>query len=316
MRVFAAIAAAFFVLNAEAFASQFTASKVVFRDVTGEVRITTTSGDLVDVTIRQGKTYSPVSVKLIDGEVVIAGERWREDNDRNCCDTRINRTENLKRDRVEAVKKEPENRDAFFEDYPVIEVTMPRRNDVTFADARIKLAMEALDGRLILEGCYVYGETSDLGQATIGVISGSRLAIGDVKSMLELDISGMAAVTGGDAAMADIDIAGPGEAMIGAVDGMLDISIAGSGLARAARIDGPMTVRIAGSGAAAVQGGEADRLTATIDGSGGVFFEGRAVAPVLRLYGSPTVRLGSVDGRITRYGAGEVFVADKLVSGR
>ncbi|HNR77332.1 MAG TPA: hypothetical protein PKM48_09395 [Parvularculaceae bacterium] len=316
MRVFAAIAAAFFVLNAEAFAAQFTASKVVFRDVTGEVRITTTSGDLVDVTIRQGKTYSPVSVKLIDGEVVIAGERWRDDDGRNCCDMRINRTENLKRDRVEAVKKEPENRDAFFEDYPVIEVTMPRRNDVTFADARIKLAMEALDGRLILEGCYVYGETSDLGQATIGVISGSRLAIGDVKSMLELDISGMAAVTGGDAAMADIDIAGPGEAMIGAVDGMLDISIAGSGLARAARIDGPMTVRIAGSGAAAVQGGEADRLTATIDGSGGVFFEGRAVAPVLRLYGSPTVRLGSVDGRITRYGAGEVFVADKLVSGR
>ncbi|MCB2113019.1 MAG: hypothetical protein R3C42_08325 [Parvularculaceae bacterium] len=314
MRFILFIAAIFLSASASAAAAQFSASKVVFQDVTGAVNIKTTSGDVVDVTIRQGEVYRSLSVKMIDGALVIAGERWRDDDFRDCCDTRINRVENLKRDRVAAAGKEADDRDAFFDDYPVIEVTMPRRNDVTFADARIKLAMEALDGRLVLEGCYVYGETGDLGQATIGLISGSRLAVGDVKSMLELDLSGKAALTGGDAAMADIDIAGPGEAMIGAIDGMLDISIAGSGLVRAARIDGPMTVRIAGSGAAAVQGGEANRLTATIDGSGGVFFEGRAVQPTLRLYGSPTVRLDSVEGRITRHGAGEVYVADKLVS--
>ena len=316
MRIIAGLfaAAALFTINAAASAAQFTASKVLFQDITGDVRITTTGGDYVDVNIRQGKVYRPISVKLVDGAVIIAGERWRDDDGRNCCDTRIRRVENLQRDRVAAVRSEPEDRDAFFDDYPVIEVALPRKNDVTFTDARIKLAMQAIDGRLILEGCYVYGETSDLGQATIGVISGSRLAIGDVKSMLELDVSGAAAVTGGDAAMADIDIAGAGDVMIGAVDGMLDVSIAGSGLARVARIDGPMTVRIAGSGSTAVQGGSADKLTVSIDGSGGVFLEGRAVAPTLRLYGSPVVRLGAVDGRITRYGAGEVYVAGKLVS--
>ncbi len=300
----------------EASAARYTASKVSFQDITGEVKITTTGGEDVDVSIRQGKVYHPVSVKLVDGELVITGERWREEETKDCCNDRIRRTEDLQRDRVAAAGAKPDDKNSFFEEYPVIEVSLPRKNDVSFTDARIKLAMGAIDGRLMLDACYVYGETGDLGQATIGVVSGSRLAIGNVKSMLELDVSGDAAVTGGTAAMADIDIAGSGDVMIGAVDGMLDVSIAGSGLARAARIDGPMTVRIAGSGAVAVQGGKADKMTVTIDGSGGVFHEGTAVAPTLRLYGSPTVRLGGVEGRITRHGYGEVWVGDKLVAKR
>jgi hypothetical protein len=299
----------------EASAARYTTSKVLFQDITGEVKITTTGGDDVEVKVTQGKVYHAITANLVDGELVIAGERWREEETKDCCNDRIRRVENLQRDRVAAINAPAPDALSFFADYPVIEVSVPRKNDVSFIDARIKLAMVGgLDGRLMLDACYVHGETDDLGAATIGVVSGSRLAIGDVKSMLELDVSGDADVTGGAAAMADIDIAGPGDVMIGAIDGMLDVSIAGSGHARAARIDGPMTVRIAGSGAVAVQGGKADAMTVTIDGSGGVFHEGNAVAPTLRLYGSPTVRLGSVTGRITRHGAGEVFVADKLVS--
>lgn len=297
----------------DAAAARYAATKVLFQDITGDVKITTTSGDEVDVTIRQGTTYRPVTVNLVDGELVIAGERWREDEVKNCCNDRITRTENLQRDRVAVVGAPPKQPGSFFDDFPAIEISVPRRNDISFVDARIKLAMGSLDGRLTLDACYVYGETENLGQATIGVISGSRLAIGDVKSMLEIDVSGDADVTGGDAAMADIDIAGPGDVMIGAVDGMLDVSVAGSGLARVARIDGPVVARIAGSGSLAMQGGKADGLTVTIDGSGGVFHEGAAVSPVLRLYGSPTVRLGSVTGRITRHGKGEIYVGDRLV---
>lgn len=305
------------VFAGEAGAARYAASKVLFQDITGEVKITTTTGDDVELTVRQaGKTYHPVTVKLVDGELVITGERWREDERHDCCDHRITRTENLRRDRAAAAGEEAEDPKAFFADWPVIEVSVPRKNDVSFVDARIHLTMGALDGRLMLDGCYVYGETGNLGQATIGVVSGSRLALGDVRSMLELDVSGKADVTGGSAAMADIDIAGPGDVMIGDVDGMLDVSIAGSGLARIARVDGPMTVRIAGSGAVSSQGGNADKMTVTIDGSGGVFHEGNAAAPELRLYGSPTVRLGSVTGRITRHGYGEVWVGGKLVPKR
>lgn len=301
------------VLGADASAKRYSASSVSFQDVTGEVIITTTGGDDVEVNVRQGGTYRPVKVSQQGDAVLIVGERWKDDDNRNCCDTRINRTENLQRDRVAAATATEAEPD-IFADYPVIEVSVPRKNDVTFTDARIRLTMGALDGRLMLDACYVYGETGDLGQATIGVISGSRLAIGNVKSALELDVSGYAAVTGGSAAMADIDIAGNGDVMIGAVDGMLDVSIAGSGLARIARIDGPMTVRIAGSGSVATQGGKADKMRVTIDGSGGVFHEGAAVSPTLRLYGSPSVHIESVTGRLTRYGAGEVYVGDKLVS--
>jgi hypothetical protein len=307
--ILAVLAAAFGASEADA--ARYTASKVHFQDITGEVIVTTTGGEDVDVTIRQGKINRPVSVNLVNGELVIAGERWVEEETKDCCENRITRTENLRRTRgTEPLRPD----DSFFADYPVIEISVPRKNDVSFTDARIKLTMGALDGRLMLDACYVDGETGALGQATIGVISGSRLAIGDVKSMLELDVSGRAAVTGGSAAMVDIDIAGPGDVMIGSVDGMLDVSIAGSGHVRTGSLDGPLDVRIAGSGAVAVQGGKADKLTATIDGSGGLIMEGAAVSPTLRLYGSPVVRFGSVMGRITRHGAGEVYVGDRLVS--
>lgn len=305
-----AVLAATFAAN-EADAARYKASKVQFQDITGEVIVTTTGGDDVEVTVRQGKVNRQVTTNLVNGELVIAGERWREEETKDCCNDRITRTENLRRTRANEPLR-PE--DSFFADYPVIEIAVPRNNDVSFTDARIKLKMGALDGRLMLDACYVDGETGALGQATIGVVSGSRLAIGDVKSMLELDVSGKAAVTGGSAAMADIDIAGPGVVMIGSVDGMLDVSIAGSGHVRTGSLDGPLDVRIAGSGGVAVQGGKADKLTATIDGSGSLIMEGAATSPTLRLYGSPVVRLGTVTGRITRHGAGEVYVGGKLVS--
>ena len=292
-----------------AMAARYKASKVSFQDITGAVTITTTGGEDVELKITQGKIYRALSVKLEGEELIIAGEPPLETDYRDCCNDRIRRTESLAKDRA-ALDAET-SPDRLFADYPVIEIALPRKNDVSFTDARIRLKMSALDGRLMLDACYVYGETESIGAATIGVVAGSRLAIGDVKSMLELDISGDAEVVGGAAAMADIDIAGPGTATIGAVDGMIDISIAGSGVARTGRVDGPMTVRIAGSGVVVAQGGRADKFTATIDGSGEAILEGVAVNPELRLYGSSVVRLGSVEGRITRHGMGDVYVGDK-----
>ena len=75
MRFILFIAAIFLSASASAAAAQFSASKVVFQDVTGAVNIKTTSGDVVDVTIRQGEVYRSLSVKMIDGALVIAGER-------------------------------------------------------------------------------------------------------------------------------------------------------------------------------------------------------------------------------------------------
>ena len=292
-------------------AATFTAEKISFRDITGAVEIKTTSGDEMDITISQGKTHRTISLAEDDGVVVVSGEKWKEEEFKDCCNTRINREFKPRHGR-KVTTGEPVD-EGFFEEYPTIVVTIPVDSDVEFIDARMKLSMERLEGALSLDACYVYGETSDVDEAVIGVIHGSRLIVGDVGAGLEIDVSGDADVMTGDAATVDVDIAGPGDVILGTVDGMLDVSIAGSGLVRTARLDGPLTTRIAGSGAVFVQSGRADTLKATIDGSGGVYIDGAAVRPVLRLFGSSEVKMRTVSGRITHHGGGEVFVGDERI---
>lgn len=311
----AALSISALAFSPSALAARYNATDIRFDDVTGDVKVTTNSGSVIEVTIRQAKTHRPVTVQLVDGVVVVTGERWKEEEYRDCCNDRIRRYRDLRTTRAARADADRLGAD-FFADWPVIEVSMPRQGDATFKDARVKLAMGGLEGTLTLDACYVYGETGELGQAIVDVVAGSKLVMGDVKSMLELNMSGEADVLAGDAAMADIDIAGAGDVSVGAIDGMTDVSIAGSGTVRAARLDGPVTVRIAGSGAVLAQAGKADALKATIDGSGGVFLEGAAASPVLRLFGSSEVRLGSMTGRMTRHGDGEVYVAGKLIPRR
>lgn len=291
-------------------AEKFTAAKILFQDVTGAVEITTNAGDEIEVVIRQGKTYRPVELTLKDGLVTVKGERWKEEETHDCCNDRIRRTFEPRLGRTMSDGKPVDA--ALFADYPTLVVSMPRDGDVEFIDARMTLKMADLDGALNLDACYVYGEAGNVEQAVIGVIDGSRLVVGDVGAGLEIDVSGDADVRTGDAASVDVDIAGPGDVILGGIDGMLDVSIAGSGSVRATRLEGPLTARIAGSGAVAVQAGRADRLKAIIDGSGGVFFDGLVVQPDLKLYGSSEVRMGSLEGRLLRVGGGSVFVGGKL----
>lgn len=293
-------------------AATFETDKISFRDITGTVEIKTTNGDEIDIEIEQGALFTNIDVVEKDGVVYVTGVRWVDNEDRNCCDNRITRTVEPRKGR-KVTTGEPVD-EALFAEYPTITVSMPVAGDVDFIDARMKLTMERLDGRLGLDACYVYGETADVGEAAVGIIHGSRLVMGDVASGLEIDISGDADFLAGDVAVVDVDIAGPGDVILGDIDGMLDISIAGSGIVRATRVDGPMTVRIAGSGGAAVKSGRADRLKATIDGSGGVYFGGLVAQPELRLYGSSEVRMRSVSGRVIHHGGGDVYVGDEVFS--
>lgn len=291
-------------------AETYQTNKISFRDVTGSVEIITTSGDEIDINIRQGKNYHPLQLSEKDGLVIVQGERWKEAEDRNCCDNRITREFHPRKGR-EMKNGEPVD-EGFFEEYPTVVVSMPLRGDVDFIDARIKLDMDRLDGKFSLDACYVYGETSDVDEAVVGLIHGSQLVMGNVDAGLEVDMSGLANLRTGNAAIVDVDMAGPGDIIIGDIDGMFDVSIAGSGIVRSTRVDGPMTVRIAGSGGVAVKAGRADRLKATIDGSGGVYFGGEVVQPELRLFGSSEVRMKSVSGRVIKHGGGTVYVGDEV----
>jgi hypothetical protein len=295
---------------APAAAERFTASDIVFQDVTGNVEITTTAGEEIEVVIKQGKSHKPVALSMQDGKVVVKGERWKDDDRHDCCNDRIRRDVDLRKDRT--LSDGPPVDAALFADHPTLVVSMPRKGDASFVDARMTLKMGDLDGALDLDACYVYGEAGSIGEGSIGVLSGSRLIVGNVGSGLEIDVSGDADVKAGNAASVDVDIAGPGDVVLGVIDGMLDVSIAGSGNVRATSLDGPLMARIAGSGDVEVMAGKADRLKAIIDGSGSVRFNGTAVQPEVKLYGSSEVRLGKAEGRIIHLGSGEVYVDGKL----
>lgn len=306
-----AIVTAAAALAASASAEKFNAGKIVFDDVTATVEITQATTPGIDVVIRQGKDYHKIDIAAKDGVVTVKGEPWKEEAPYDCCNTRIIRTFDARQDR-KATTGAPVDEDLFSR-RPTIVVSVPKDADVSFIDARMKLNMASITGALNLDACYVYGQAGDAGSAVVGMLSGSRLIMGNVGSGLEVDLSGDADFKAGRAATVDVDIAGTGDVILGEVDGMLDVSIAGSGSVRNAKLDGPLTVRIAGSGAVLVGAGVADKLKATIDGSGTVLVDGQAVDPQLRLYGSSEVRLGSVKGRIQHAGSGEIYVGGKLV---
>lgn len=309
---FAALGAgALLVFTSAANAERFEANRILFQNVTGNVEITTNAGTGIEVVIRQAKTYHEVKLTAKDGLVTVEGEKWKDDDHHDCCNDRIRREFYPMHGR-ELTTGAPVDKD-FFADQPTIVVSMPRKGAATFVDARMTLKMDPLDGPLDLDACYVYGEAGSVESAVIGVLTGSRLIVGDVATGLEIDVSGDADVKTGRAASVDVDIAGTGDVILGDVEGMLDVSIAGSGSVRATRLEGSLMTRIAGSGSVEIAMGKADKMKAIIDGSGSVAIKGLAVDPELRLYGSSEIRVGSVKGRIMHYGSGKVYVDGKLV---
>lgn len=304
------LAASVTVLANSASAANFDVNSISFKDITGSIEVVTTNGDSIEIDIDQGNVFRVITLTEVDGVLVVGGEKWRDDDDRDCCGNGITRQFDARKDR-ELSTGEPVDEE-FFKSYPSIRVSMPVDGDIEMLDARVKVDIDNLQGGLTLDGCYVYGQTGDLEQAVIGLVDGSRLVIGNVASGLEVDVSGDADLLAGDAAIVDVDMAGPGDVILGDIDGMLDVSIAGSGIVRSTRVDGPLTVRIAGSGGVAVKDGDADNLKATIDGSGGIYFGGNVNQPNLRLYGSSEVRMRNVTGRINHSGGGEVYVGDKV----
>lgn len=308
------LAAAAFFCGGTAAAERFQANAIVLQDITGRVEIITNNGDEIDVSVEQGKVYSKVSSALDENGVLnVIGESWEEPYNYNerCCNFRVNRTTNPRRGRTLSRTGDP--LDAFFADFPTIKITMPRNADVTFYHGRLRINMDDLNGALRMNDCYAYGEVGDAEEAVIDLVDGSRLVVGNIGAGFELDTSGAVDVLAGDAAIADIDIAGQGDVVMGVVDGLFDVSIAGSGAVRAARLDAPATVRIAGSGSVAIQSGRTDRLRTTIDGSGTVLFDGTVEDAQLRLFGSSEVRLRSISGTMKRYGDGDVYVDGKIV---
>ncbi|MEZ5895949.1 MAG: DUF2807 domain-containing protein [Parvularculaceae bacterium] len=287
-------------------AAEFSAEKVTVSNVRAHLVIHTGSYDQVTVTIQQGKAYHRLRIEEVGGVLRITGDFQGVETQGHCCSGIIRRDFRSANTKSAGDGREVAATPA--SDFPVISITAPLSVDLEVFNSHLEVDADAIEGRLLLEACAIYGEFGALDQAVINLLPGSRLVIGDVKSLLELDMSGDASLVGGNVSMMDADIAGSGDVTVSSVTGMADISIAGSGRVRMAHITGPLTARIAGSGVVSAQSGTADPLKVLIDGSGGVYVQGQAQSPDLRLSESAEVRIGSVAGQLRRHGTGVVIV--------
>jgi hypothetical protein len=78
----------------------------------------------------------------------------------------------------------------------------------------------------------------------------------------------------------------------------------------ATRVNGPVHVDIAGSGSVRIASGEADPLHIDILGSGNVFFGGMAVDPHVDGFGSGSVRIHAMRGKLSSDGMANVKIGD------
>lgn len=294
-----------------ALSADFSAEKVILSNVKGRLEIQTGNFDQVTVTVRQGAVYQRLRIAETDGVLGITGEFQGVVNESRCCVGGIYR--DFRSVQANHVAEGSRAAAEIATDHPVISIVAPMSMGFEIFNSHLEVDAGAIGGRLLLEACAIYGEFGGLDHAVINLLAGSHLVVGDVKSMLELDISGNSSLVGGDVSMIDADIAGSGDVTISNVTGMADISIAGSGQVRLAHVNGPLTARIAGSGVVSAQAGTADPLRAIIDGSGGVYVQGQAKSPDLRLSGSAEVRMGSVAGKLRRYGTGAVFIGGEEI---
>ncbi len=153
--------------------------------------------------------------------------------------------------------------------------------------------------------------------------------VGNVAGEFRLNNAGSGDTKAGSSATAQINLAGSGDASLGAVSrdlsikiggsgdveagaigGGLSVQIGGSGDTTVASVNGQVDIAIAGSGDVAIRGGRASALSASIAGSGDVMFGGVASTVSAKIAGSGDVRLAQAVGPINKsvVGSGSVIV--------
>jgi hypothetical protein len=134
--------------------------------------------------------------------------------------------------------------------------------------------------------------------------------IANVAGHLRLDQAGSGQTRTGEAASADLSVAGSGSINTQAIHGPVSAVSSGAGDITAASIEGSLDVRIAGSGVVRAKDGRVSTMTASIAGSGGVHFGGVAQSLRVSIAGSGGVSVARVTGAVAKrvFGSGKVSV--------
>lgn len=192
----------------------------------------------------------------------------------------------------------------------VVKLSVPRGSEVNVEELVGDATIGDTNGPLRFEAAATNAKIGKVSAAKISMDGTGRVDIAEVTGPLDLDIAGSGKVTVGKTQRVHADIAGAGDAALGAIANGLDLDIAGSGDVSAASVHGPVSVDIAGSGSVKIATGEANPLHVDIMGSGNFAFGGEAVDPHISALGSGSVKLKSYRGKLSSEGMANVKIGD------
>ena len=134
--------------------------------------------------------------------------------------------------------------------------------------------------------------------------------VGNVRGRLKVAVTGSGSVHAGQAAAAELMVAGSGDISTREITGAVGAENVGSGDIEVASASGALSTRIAGSGHVRVAGGHVTAMHVSIAGSGDVVMRGQADSLNASLVGSGDVQVAKVNGAVTKavVGSGEVRI--------
>ncbi len=293
-----------------------------------------TGGDAVAVRKSDGADAGyPFYMERDGGGLVLRSD---EDPD----DTRWHDEVNWRRDGEKAF-------DIFLEDYPALEITIPRGTALAFDSAVVRLSADDTDGALNVREGYVDGAIGNIAAGDIAIHGSGDLVVGDVAGDLSIKIHGSGDFKAGDAgalaasihgsgdvetgdvaSAAKASIHGSGDIALGDIRGAVSFSIHGSGDIDAAHVDGGAEIstmgsgdvmlasvsgetaaKIQGSGDIEIAGGRAENLRVRINGSGDFQLAGRASNPDIAVNGSGSAYIAEHDGPVRVSGRGDITIS-------
>ncbi len=191
-----------------------------------------------------------------------------------------------------------------------LKVTVPRGAEVRIedliGDAEIGDTMGPIHFEAVSTNSSI-GRTSD---AHLSLAGSGNVKIADTSGDLHAETAGSGKIVAGNAKSVHADVAGAGSIEAGKIDGDLHLDIAGSGDFTAASVNGAMHVDIAGSGSVRIAQGLADPMHVDILGSGNVSFGGTAVDPHVSGFGSGSVRIHAIKGKLSSDGMASVRIGE------
>ncbi|MFO1186859.1 MAG: DUF2807 domain-containing protein [Alphaproteobacteria bacterium] len=190
----------------------------------------------------------------------------------------------------------------------LFKLTVPRGTKLTVQSLMGEAKIGDVGGELKFSGTMIDAQIGRMRTASVNVAGNGAIRIADVQEKLVAHISGSGKIFAGNAASAELAVAGSGDITMRAVAHDLEAKISGSGDIKADSVNGAMSTQIAGSGSVTVPSGRADPFSVRISGHGDVDFGGTATNPDISAMGSGDVRIGAYTGKLKSRGQASLTI--------